>query len=776
MRKQDKSGFTLLGSAGALLVAPVLAAGLLFATPLAAEEGGDFTWKLDPLQFGVRGSDIDTNSAKAEEYRDNDAGFVIPKLRLYGTSADGNRTFTLRGDKILRDDGRYQLEYGLAGKYSFFLDYNKIKHQFGNDAALLWNRTGPGRYEISDTLQGALQNTLTTQFAANRSAINFAYLNNLIGPSIAAADRVDVGLERDRATARLELGKSANVSWTIEYAREQRDGTRPFGASFGFNNVTELPEPIDYDTSEATLAGRWNTKGGGLNFGYKYSTFENNISTLIWDNPWRVTDSTDSGAYQGPGSSSVGGAALGFADLAPDNEVASFFASGRWRFGGNWFGGGGITYSKMSQDDPLLPYTLNSAIRGIGFNGQQFTATDPANLPTRTADRKADVLNFNGDLGTRFADDWTFVLRYRFYDYDNKSKAIEFPGYVRFQGVWEDIGRVTVPYAYSNEDIAAEVAWEVSPTANLAVSYTLRSWDREFREIETSDEDVLKGSFDWKPNRVFSLRASAEYGDRSIGDYEVEAQELTFIHPEGVNNLPALRKFDEAARQYDSYNLMLNFLLSDAFTLSFGATQRSDDYDESLFGLVEDELTQYNFDLSYTPGEDMNFYLFGHLADRTALQRNRQSGATPSTREIDTWTADFDEATDTFGLGWTASPGEKWTVDLTGTYAKSDGDIDFTATPGGLPLASPGAGLPARTAAQDIGNYEDFELFSAKLKVDYALTTHTTVGIWYLFEDYTADSFITQGLTNYLPGAILLAANNGNYQANLFALTMKVAF
>ncbi len=768
MRRNIKSHPMLLGLVGALLLVGGLSG--------AAEEEQGFTWKLDPLQFGVRGTDIDTDSAKAEEYRDNDAGFVIPKLRLYGTSADGNRTFTLRGDKILRDDGRYGVEYGVAGKYAFTLDYNKIKHQFANNAALLWNRTGPGRFEISNTLQTALQGALTQQFATNRAGINFAFLNNLIAPSIAASDRVDVGLTRDRAAARLELGKSAAVSWTLEYLREERRGSRPFGGSFGFNNVTELPEPINYDSSEATIAGRWNTKGGGLNFGYKYAAFENNVSTLIWDNPWRATDSTDANAYQGPGSASVGGSALGFADLAPDNDVSTFFANGRWRFAGNWFGGGGVSYAKMSQDDPLLPYTLNSAIRGIGFDGRQFNATDPANLPTRSADRKVDVLSVNGDIGTRFADDWTLTFRYRLYDYDNKSKAIELPGYVRFQGVWEDIGRRAVAYSYSTEDVSSELAWNATATTNFAISYTLRSWDRELREIESSDEDILKGSFDWKPNMRFNLRLSAELGDRSIDDYEVEAQEVTFIHPEGVNNLPALRKFDEAAREYDAYNLMLNFMLSDAWTLSVGATQRTDDYTESRFGLVEDEITQLSFDLGYAPGEDMNFYLFGHIADRTNFQRNRQSGATPSTREIDNWSADFDEATDTIGLGWTASPGEKWSSDFTGTYAKSDGEIDFTATPGGLPLASPGAGLPARTAAQDIANYEDFELFSAKFKVDYALNTNTTVGIWYLYEDYTSDSFISQGLTNYLPGAVLLAGNNGDYEANLFALTMKVTF
>jgi hypothetical protein len=127
-------------------------------------------------------------------------------------------------------------------------------------------------------------------------------------------------------------------------------------------------------------------------------------------------------------------------------------------------------------------------------------------------------------------------------------------------------------------------------------------------------------------------------------------------------------------------------------------------------------------------------------------------------------------------MGFTQKVGEKLTFDLNGSWSNSDGDADFTAFVGGLPLASPGAGLPARTQAQDFDNYEDVELLQAIWKLDYKLTEAASVGFWYQYEDYTIDSFILQGLRNYLPGTLLLNANNGDYTANLFALSMKFAF
>ena len=99
-------------------------------------------------------------------------------------------------------------------------------------------------------------------------------------------------------------------------------GNRAYGGSFGFSNATELPEPIDYDTTGAQLAGEWNTgRPAASSFGYRYSKFENNISTLIWDNPFRITDATDPTAYTAPGAGSINGSASGFADLAASNRA-----------------------------------------------------------------------------------------------------------------------------------------------------------------------------------------------------------------------------------------------------------------------------------------------------------------------------------------------------------------------------------------------------------------------------------------------------------------------
>lgn len=732
--------------------------------------GGGFSLRVDSLVIGALETDIDTNSSKFEEYRDLDSGF-LGALRLSGESGDGDRTLDFAADHVGRDDARYTFAYGLAGRYELLLDYNKIPHRFGNDGHMLWSRTAPGRYEIADPTQLQIQRAIEQRFAMSPTGVNFAFLNGLITPYLDAAQEIDLGLQRDRTLARIGLGNMGPLAWGLEVRHENRKGNRPFGASFGFNNVTEIPEPIDYDTTDAELAGEWNGRQGGLRFGYRNSRFENNVGTVIWDNPFRAIDSTDPNAYQSPSASSINGSSRGFADLAADNQANLLFLDGRARFAGNWWINGNASYNVMSQDDPLLPYTLNTSIVGLDENGNPFDPTNVANLSRRKADAEVDVTSLNANAGTRFGEDFELIFRARYYDYDNQTARLEIPGYVRFHSAWEDIGRITVPYSYTRQDLGAELGWDVTGKSRLGLGYRLQSWDREFREVDSSDEDVLFLTYDARPASWVNLRARYETGDRSIDGYDPEAAELSFLHPEGLSNNPELRKFAQAARQYDEIRLSTDFYPVEAWTITMGASGRSEDYDESRLGLLDDELFQYNAEVSYTPGDTLTVYLFGQRADRNVFQRARQSGATPSAREIDDWELDADEINDTWGVGATSKFRERWTADVQGRWSHSDGFADFTAFPGGLPLA----GRPVQEA-QDIDNYEDIELLALLGRLDYRISDQATAGFIYRFEDYTIDSFILQDLRNYLPGALLLNPNLGDYQANIFGIELRLAF
>ena len=742
----------------------ILAAGTLLlvgVSPLAAQSSGGFSFRYDPVMVEYINSSIDNNSAKFQEYRDLRDGVRVPWMHVMGESKDGETDLDLKVINGARQDARYTLTFGAPGKYDILVDFNKIQHRFGNDARMLWTRTGAGTLEIPDATQLALQNAVT----ANRANLTYNYLNNLLAPYLATAQKFNLGLERNRFLARVDLGKMGPWGFGIEYTHESRQGNRPYGASFGFSNATEVPEPIDYDTTGAEFSTEWTGKNSGVRLGYRYSKFENNIDTLTWDNPFRITDATDASAYTAPGAGSVGGAVRGRADLAPNNKSDLFFADGRTKLG-SWVLNGNVVHSTMKQDDTLQPYTLNTVIKGIADNGTLFDPTNPANLPVRHANLKVDTTEASAQLGTHFAQGWDFSLRYRYYDYDDKSDRVEFPGYVRYHAVWEQIARVTVPNIFTVQNAGAELGWDVLANTHMALSVNRESWDRKLREIKTSDENIYKFSVDTRPAKGWSIRGSYEYGDRSVSAYNTNASEDSFAEVGGVStNIPDLRKYDEAARTYDSYKILAQWLINDSWNLSFGANGRKDDYKKSVHGLTSDDIMSYNAELGYSPNDSVNFFLFAQRSDRTNKQADRQSGATPSLSPLDDWFASLKEVTDTAGLGFNTKFAKDFALDLQWNWSKSDGKADLFSPPGGAPDKAVG-----------FNNYEDIELKALLAKLDYRINPHAAVGVSYRYEDYTINSFILQGLSNYLPGALLLNANNGDYKAHVYGVNFSLFF
>ena len=483
---------------------------------------------------------------------------------------------------------------------------------------------------------------------------------------------------------------------------------------------------------------------------------------MYFDNPWRATDATDASAYTAPGTGSVGGAALGFADLAADNQASSLFARGRFDVGAGGWLQAAVNYTRFEQDDRLLPYTLNSAINES--TGAPFDATDPANLPHSSANRESTMLRATADYGLRFGDGWQLGVRYAYLDYSDGSDRYEFPGYVRFHAVWEEVPRITVPFSWTRGTLSATLDKDLGHAGSVGLEVKQDAWDRDYRETEKTTEDLVALSWNGRAGPAL-LRAKYEWGRRDFdGRYDTDAAEASFVEAETSNNQPGLRRFDQAARKSQRWNASVDLPFAEVWNVRFDVRQNNYDYDESEMGLTGDDTTRYGVELSWDAGAGGSFFLFGERADRDVSMASRQSGATPSTNPLDSWFADFTEVNDTVGAGWSRDH-ERWHSKVRGSWEKSDGKADLFSPPGGTP-----------DTANGFGNYEDYEILSAEGTVDYDVTAAISFGVRVLYEDYTIDSFIRQGLTNYLPGALLLVADDGDYRAWSTGLRMSVRF
>ena len=71
----------------------------------------------------------------------------------------------------------------------------------------------------------------------------------------------------------------------------------------------------------------------------------------------------------------------------------------------------------MKQDDDLIPYTINSAL------------ATPA-LPEDSADADVKTYLYNVMLSARPTNKMNVKGRFRYYEYDNDTQVITFPGFV----------------------------------------------------------------------------------------------------------------------------------------------------------------------------------------------------------------------------------------------------------------------------------------------------------------------------------------------------------
>jgi len=669
-------------------------------------------------------------------------------MRLLGQSADGNSNLVLQVLNGGKRDGRYTLDYGRAGSWSVLLDYNQIIHNLGNDARSLWSQTSPGVFSIPGPERTAIA-------GASSAATGLA-------PFLADASLTNLGLERDRTHAQLLLNKSGPLLWTMDFQHEKRTGSREGTASFDFTSTNELPEPIDYESNDAGIAGDWRGKSGNLNFGVKYSGFTNHIESLTYDNPLGP-----------PGSAS----AQGRSALAPDNYAGTAFAGGRTVLGGGWWLNGNASYMDMQQNAQLIPFAINPTT-GVGFNGQNFDATNPANLPQQRSGQKAGSVSANGTLGNNFGDGFHFLVRYRYYDYDNSSNPIEIPGYASFNEGWSPTARVTVPFAYRNADIGSELNWDFTTRGTLGLSFDHHTIGRRETEVDSSSEDVGKLSLDARPTDRLTLRASFSYGQRSVDNYDYLQGELaTFVvqSPADASNQPALRKFNEAARKVDGYNLQADYSINDNLGLQVTANGDHDNFDQSALGLINDQTNNYNAELDWTHGEQGTFYLYiGYQTERSKQEERESSGGAVSTNPLDNWALGLRDATDSVGLGWTSTLAPGWRFHLNGEFSRTYGNAGFSATPGGAPLS----GAPARTAPANINNYDDTKLITVRTNLDYTVNTHLGVGIYYRYDDYNLNTFYLQGLTgNFFAGnTLLLNPNFGQYSGSVLGVNTKITF
>ena len=342
-----------------------------------------------------------------EQYRDIPESVIVPQLQLLIGGKKEDYYLNFNAVEVGRHDQGYNLRVGRYGLVDMEFSWDQIPHIFSLDTA----RTPYGRPGGGGTFTLPSKPT-TTAGTDVRDWVN------------GAANPVDLKLFNGIGRFNLRYTPTPGWTFTGTYWSNNNSGKRAFGALFGTSpgsfNITELTEPISYQTNNIEFGGEYAGNGWTLGVKYTGSFFHNNTSTLVWDNPINLTGvgnaCVNTPTYQTNGT---GGPCRGRMDLYPSNQAHTFSMTGTAALPMKTQFLGTVSYGWRLQDDRFLPFTINPTIAQ-----PRISATN--------LDGDVRPLMVNTTLVNRYFDKLDLKAYYRLYDYDNRSKRVSLPdGYIR---------------------------------------------------------------------------------------------------------------------------------------------------------------------------------------------------------------------------------------------------------------------------------------------------------------------------------------------------------
>ena len=281
--------------------------------------------------------------------------------------------------------------------------------------------------------------------------------------------------------------------------------------------------------------------------------------------------------------------------IAPDNDYHNASVSGSYTdlpFKGRI--SGSAAFGWMKQDDDLIPYTINSAI------------AMPA-LPDDSADVDVKTYLYNMMLSARPTNKMHVKGRFRYYEYDNDTKEITFPGFVFSDDFFNATPIVNQPISYKKMRAKTDVGYDVWKRSRLNLGYTYDRIKQSNREVDTIQDHIFRGSIDTNPAAWLGLSASYERTERDIDDYDFDVYLGGGLD---LEQLAGLRKHTQADVSRDRVQFLANVFPVEPLAFSGSFIYGRDDVDNSSFGLTDDKHYIFSLDADYALTDRLHLNAF----------------------------------------------------------------------------------------------------------------------------------------------------------------------
>jgi hypothetical protein len=642
----------------------------------------------------------------------------------------------------------------------------------GTDARTIHTETAPGVWSLNATLRKSLGDAVD---AVPTSARTYPFYVALLSPTIASANSFNLNALRKRGDVIVDAGKKLPFDLAFTYNRDVKTGYR--GASAGdilgvVTSSVDVLEPLDEVTQDIGVRWAWNIQNKGhVHASFNRNLYENQLDALIVDNPFRATD------LAFVSTSVPGGPAQARFSLSPDNEASRGAFGAQFKLARQTRVTADLAFGSWTQNEPFLPYTINSAI----FTPAGAPANALSTLQRPSLNGKISTASYNFTFTSRPMDPLTVRMRYRNYSYEDKSDRFLITGDTSGapDRSWTAANPATPeePYGHATANrtdssighFEAQVSYDIGDlTLEGAYRNVQTSWVGRANSSGTDGSEngftlaALYHTSDWLGLRVHFNQAN---------------RDVTGFSATSVAALQGVMA-DHAEREQTRFGADVELTPSDKYDVTFAYFRRNDDYPNRPFkvpgnpetesGLLEASYDMFSMDFNYLPNaraELSAFYTYEKVAE-TNQWVTLSSGALNNVLRYAPW-----DKGHTFGInGRFQLVPEKWTFSLLVQQQDVDGFLDITAreagsfyTPGRTTLIPPGQG-----GAADISDYDDMKQTTVLADVAYALAKAWTFSVGYAYDKYTTADAFSDGTTIF-PQSVLffLKANDGNYTANI---------
>jgi MtrB/PioB family decaheme-associated outer membrane protein len=696
----------------------LLAAGAANAqqnTP-AAEPEQSFSPSILPglgsVDFGFRGTSFADNSdeARYQRYRDLRNGAFAEDFR-WG-AADDQKYWDVRATHVGYRDQQYAANYNNFGKVKASFEFSQIPLNFSYTTRTPYTTSSSGVLGLAGT-PAQIQAGLTT-----------AATYNTISPAF------DLQLQRTITDFRFVYSATEHLDLSAAFKNIEKTGDQPWAGTFGFSDAVELATPVDTRTTDFGVAAEWLGTRGNVRIGYDGSFFHNNISTLIWDNPLRATNSPTAGPAQGrmslwPNSDLNSGSVSGVMKVTPNSQATAY-----------------ISFGSLSQNDALIPFTINAAL-----------ASPALDRPTSDASAHITATAFNYNI--RPMDHVSLNARFRSYDFANQTPVFHVANTVSYDtsvSAFADGG--TSPYSFNRKETDLDASWTPTTYTALRAAYTYDTFSQNFRTFDSQNENILRLSADASGIRWLTVRGVYEYSTRS--GTGLDEQSL-----DDIGEQVSLRQFDLSNRTTNRFSAVVLATPLPALSLNGSAFVGRDTRPDSGFGLLHQDTDGVSVGFDYVPDAAVSIGALYQFERYSSLQKSRQaSSGTDFNDPTKDWMTDGSDHNHTF----TAS------ADLLHLAQNTDVRLAYDYVHG---VSSYIYTVPANTTLAPISQLPEIFNTRNRLSADarYMVTPHLGIGLMYWYEKFTVDDFAFNPATlNTVsqPSFISLQYTLSPYTANTF--------